>query len=189
MEKTRLEVEEKIEAAKPFIQSQTVVVHPSSGLTLDWVKYNPHPKGMNVKDCVKRAISVATAIDYSVIKSILVKRAATMCFHEGYLKFNHSPVFSKYLTDNNFTRTDFCKGKTIFEISKIIPKGIVIVVTDSHMATLIDGKLYDSWFSGNTKVKYIFHKYSQINHNAQLTNEVKSSQFTKILPTFAKGDY
>ena len=109
--------------------------------------YNPNPLKKSVGDCVIRALCKALDDDWYSVYSQLTVQGYAMCDMPSsnavwgqYLK---SKGFRRYIIPNTcpdcYTIDDFCNDN---------PNGTFIVCTGSHVATIVDGTLYDSWQSG-----------------------------------------
>lgn len=113
-----------------------------------YIYYNPNPLGENnsVGDCVIRAITKATNQSWDDVYWDLCDM--------GYLMGDwgdSNRVWDSYLRDCGFIRRvipNTCPNcYTIGDFCRDNPNGIFIVATGNHVATIIDGNLYDSWNS------------------------------------------
>lgn len=105
-----------------------------------WVYHNANIDGNHISDCVTRAITTATGIDYPEIRKKL--------FHISKL-FNCSklcPACYRHLLENvfGFIEVD-CLGDSVKEFADKHPKGVYILRVPSHLTTIIDGCLYDTF--------------------------------------------
>ena len=122
-----------------------------------WVYYNPSPSGRNVGDCSVRAVAKALGVDW--------ESAYAMTASAGYL-MNDVPssnaVWGSVLRRNGFMRTSIpptcpdCYTARDFAIDH--PRGIYVLGFGNHVATVKDGKLYDSWDSSNEIPQYYWAK-------------------------------
>lgn len=118
---------------------------------------NPNPAGQMVGDCVIRALSIATKMDWETVYM-------RVCL-QGYL-MNDMPssnaVWGAYLRTLGYRRyaipnecpdcykiSDFCDDN---------PEGTFIVATGNHVVTVINGDYYDAWDSGNEVPIYYWVK-------------------------------
>lgn len=123
-----------------------------------WVKFNNNPCGRsNVGDCTVRALSLALDTDWETAFWMLANSAFQMCDvmsgnavigavlrkHGFYRK-----AINDYLPEN-YTAEDFCKDN---------PSGIYVLGFGSHVATVIDGTIYDSWDSSQSIPQYYFYR-------------------------------
>ena len=120
-----------------------------------WEYYNPNPIGMNgVGDCDVRAIAKALDISW--------EQAYTKLCVNGFLMGNlpnadlvwgavlREAGFNRSVIPNTcpecFTVEDFCKEHS---------EGTFVVKSQDHVATVVDGILYDSWDSSrNVPIYY-----------------------------------
>ena len=114
--------------------------------------YNPHPKGLSVDDCVKRAIVVVTGMDYSKVQRELNEYKTVT----GAKSFN--------------SIKNLCYGEDVLEAKKIIfrgeltaeefitqhPRGRYILDMDEHWSACVDGCIYDTWDCSKEKVNYAY---------------------------------
>lgn len=111
-----------------------------------WIEYNVNPYGVRVGDCSVRAI--CKALDETWEKAY--SRIALEGFLLGDMPSSDA-VWGNVLRRNGFERRaipntcpecytaeDFCKDN---------PKGVFVLAFGGHVATVVDGDLYDSWDS------------------------------------------
>lgn len=109
--------------------------------------YNAHPEGKLVNDCVKRAITLATNMDYNEVKRQLnrykkITGAAT--FNE---KKNCYPFVEKVLNGQKIS-FPAVKGKLRMNGERFCiayPKGRYILSMAGHWSCCVDGVIYDTW--------------------------------------------
>lgn len=114
-----------------------------------YVYYNPNPFGRSVGDCAVRAISKAMRQSWE-------KTYAWLCL-EGFARGdlpNADSVWGSYLARHGFARhlmPDDCSGCcTVSAFASEHPQGTFILsMPGQHVVTVIDGKYFDSWESGN----------------------------------------
>lgn len=119
--------------------------------------YNPNPMGRFVKDCVQRALSKALDIDWETASVLLANAAIKM----GDISSSNS-VWGAILRQNGFyrdiipntcpecyTAEDFCNDHQ---------QGIFVLGFGDHVATVIDGVIYDSWDSSLEIPQYYWYK-------------------------------
>lgn len=103
-----------------------------------FVYYNRNPNGETIGDCVIRAISLASNIDYVEIENKLYHLS------ELYECDRFCICCYRYLLDDVFKYPEVeCEGMTIKEFAKEYPHGRFIVRMEGHLSTVIDGKCYD----------------------------------------------
>lgn len=122
-----------------------------------YVYYNPNPTGRNVGDCAIRAISKALNVDWEEAFMLVAKNAYLM----GDMPSSNS-VWGALLRQNGFYRTtipDSCPDcYTAEEFCQDHPKGTFVLGFGSHVATVVDGNLYDSWDSSHEIPQYYWYR-------------------------------
>lgn len=122
-----------------------------------WVQYNPNPVGRNVEDCSIRAISKALDIDWEKAYALVT----TYGFNMGDMPHSNS-VWGAVLRNNGFYRAslpDNCPDcYTAENFCKDHSKGVYVLGFGRHVATVIDGNLYDSWDSSKEIPQYYWYK-------------------------------
>ena len=119
--------------------------------------YQPNPCGRNVGDCSVRAISKALGTDWETAYILIMINGFSMCDMPS-----SDSVWGAVLRQNGFKREaipntcpdcytaeDFCADH---------PKGIYVLGFGGHVATAIDGVLYDSWDSSHEVPQYYWYK-------------------------------
>lgn len=122
-----------------------------------WVYYNPNPTGRNVGDCAVRAISKAFDIDWEEAYDLISDAARLM----GDMPSADS-VWGAVLRQNGFYRRAIpnscpnCYTAKDFCIDH--PYGTYVLGFGGHVATVKDGKLFDSWNSSNEIPQYYWEE-------------------------------
>jgi hypothetical protein len=122
-----------------------------------WVEYNPSPTGRRVGDCAVRAIAKALDTDWE-------RAYIKLCvagFGMGDMPSSDS-VWGSVLRQNGFykaaidndckdcyTADDFCKEHW---------EGTYVLGFGGHVATVVNGDLYDSWDSSNEIPIYVWYR-------------------------------
>lgn len=122
-----------------------------------WIEYQPNPAGRNVGDCSVRAIAKALDIDWETAYALIAMN--------GYLMgdvISSNGVWGAVLRQHGFSRSvipntcpdcytaeDFCLEN---------PHGVYVLGFGNHVATVVDGKLYDSWDSSKEIPQYYWRK-------------------------------
>lgn len=122
-----------------------------------WVKYNPNPTGRSVGDCAVRAIAKALNTDWET--------AYTMISENGYAMGDMpsaDSVWGSVLRQNGFyrmsipnncpdcyTAADFCRDN---------PIGTFVLGFGGHVATVVDGDLFDNWDSSMEVPVYVWFR-------------------------------
>lgn len=122
-----------------------------------FVFFNPNPYGRRVGDCAVRA--VCKALNQSWDKTYV--EMAVYGFSYGDMS-NANSVWGKYLRDKGFTKhiiPDTCPDcYTLDDFCTEHPTGVYVIALSGHVVTVIDGKLYDTWDSGNEIPIYYWQK-------------------------------
>lgn len=122
-----------------------------------YVYYNPNPTGRKVGDCAVRAISKALGIDWETAFLMIAKNAYDM----GDMPSADS-VWGAVLRQNGFYRKaipNFCPDcYTAEDFCKDNPHGIYVLGFGGHVATAINGVLYDSWDSSQEIPVYVWYR-------------------------------
>lgn len=121
-----------------------------------WIEYNPNPTGRNVDDCAVRAVAKALGIDWETAFAKLSMNGYAM----GDMPHANS-VWGALLRQNGFYRQaipDKCPDcYTAADFTKDYPIGTYVLGFGTHVATVVDGNLYDSWDSSNEIPQYFWH--------------------------------
>lgn len=122
-----------------------------------WVEYNPNPTGRRVGDCAVRAIAKALNVDWESAYAMIT----TGGFQMGDMPSSNS-VWGAVLRQNGFYRQaipDSCPDcYTAEDFANDNPKGTYVLGFGSHVATVIDGNLYDSWDSSKEIPQYFWYR-------------------------------
>ena len=111
-----------------------------------WKEYNPNPVARRVGDCAVRAVAKALDTDWETAFVMLVTNAFAM----GDLPSSDS-VWGSVLRQNGFYRKTLdnecpdCYNALDFMSDN--PEGTYVLGFGGHVATVVDGDLYDSWDS------------------------------------------
>ena len=122
-----------------------------------YIEYNPNPVGRKVGDCAVRAISKALKTDWETAYMMIALNGYNM----GDMPSSDS-VWGAVLRQNGFYRkvvpntcpdcytvTDFCRDH---------PYGIYVLGFGGHVATVVNGDIYDSWDSSDEVPIYYWYK-------------------------------
>lgn len=121
-------------------------------------RFANNPYGKSVGDCAVRAVSAALDIDWYDAFDILTREARNVCDMPSA-----DAVWGAVLRRNGFIRSvmpnscptyycaaDFCNDH---------PIGTYVLAFGGHVATVIDGILFDSWdSSAEIPLYYFYHK-------------------------------
>ena len=122
-----------------------------------WKRFNNNPTGRNVGDCAVRAVSVALGIDWEAAYSLICKNGYMM----GDMPSSNS-VWGAVLRQNGFYREaipDTCPDcYTAEDFCEDHPDGVYVLGFGNHVATVVDGVIFDSWDSRREIPQYYFFK-------------------------------
>lgn len=122
-----------------------------------WIKYNPNPTGRNVGDCAVRAVARALSIDWDTAHELLSYTSRLM----GDMPSADS-VWGAVLRQNGFYRKaipNICPDcYTVEDFCRDNPYGIYVLGFGGHVATIVDGNLYDSWNSSQEIPVYVWYR-------------------------------
>jgi hypothetical protein len=121
-----------------------------------YIYYNPNPKHKNsVGDCVIRAVSKALGISWETAYIDLVMQGYNM----GDMPSSNA-VLNAYLRSKGFRKhaiDELCPDCYSFnDFANEHFKGTYILGTGTHVATCIDGDLFDAWDSSECIPLYYY---------------------------------
>lgn len=113
-----------------------------------WIEYNSNPCGRRVGDCAVRAICVALDVDWERAFAMLCANGFQMCDLP-----NSDSVWGATLRQHGFKRfaiPNTCPDcYTAADFARDHPQGVYVLGFGGHVATIKDGRLFDSWDSRN----------------------------------------
>lgn len=122
-----------------------------------WKQYNPNPAGRSVGDCSIRAIAKALNVDWKKAFALIVSNAYQMADMPS-----SNSVWGSVLYQHGFKRSAIDSGctdcYTAADFAEDHPKGIFVLGFGNHVATIVDGVLYDSWDSSAEIPQYYWSK-------------------------------
>lgn len=122
-----------------------------------WKEFNNNPVGRKVGDCAVRAISAALGVTWETAYALMAVNGLAM----ADLPSSNS-VWGSVLRQHGFSRMaipDTCPDCYTFEdFARDNPEGIFVLGTGSHVATVKNGTLFDSWDSRNEVPQYVWYK-------------------------------
>lgn len=122
-----------------------------------WVKFNNNPMSRTVGDCAVRAVSLALGVDWEEAYNLIADAGYAM----GDMPSSDS-VWGAVLRQHGFYREaipNSCPDcYTVEDFVKDFPRGVYVLGFGGHVATVIDGDLYDSWNSSNEVPVYFWYK-------------------------------
>ena len=117
--------------------------------------YNPNPAGRRVGDCAIRAVAKALDTDWKTAYALVVSNGYCM----GDLPSSDA-VWGATLRQNGFEKRvlpNTCPDcYTAGQFALDHPDGVYVLAFGGHVATLVNGVLYDSWDSSNEIPIYYF---------------------------------
>ena len=122
-----------------------------------WIEFNPNPLGKRVGDCAVRAVAKALNMNWEdafIELSIAAFEMADMPSSDA--------VWGSVLRKNGFTRgsvPDACVDcYTAEDFCNEYFKGTYVLAFGGHVATCIDGKIYDAWDSSREIPQFYWKK-------------------------------
>lgn len=129
-----------------------------------YVEYNPNPvRSDGVGDCSVRAVAKALNITWEEAYAKLALNGFLMgdviSSDSTWGSVLRQNGFRRYVIPNEcedcYTVEDFCVDH---------PNGVYVVKSDNHVATVVDGLLYDSWPSQHKVVIYYWTNNKEDEH-------------------------
>lgn len=122
-----------------------------------FIYYNPNPVGRSVGDCSIRALTKALNVDWETAYLMACVNGMSM----GDLP-NSDSVWGSVLRQNGFMRKSIpntCpECYTAEEFAKDNPHGIFVLGFGGHVATIVDGDLFDSWNSSKEIPQFVWYE-------------------------------
>lgn len=122
-----------------------------------WIQFNNNPAGRQVGDCSIRAVSKALGVDWETAYVMVTMNGFSM----GDMPSSDS-VWGATLRKNGFYRKsipDSCPDcYTAKDFCEDNPEGVFVLGFGGHVATVVDGDLYDSWDSSNEIPQFYWHE-------------------------------
>lgn len=122
-----------------------------------YIEYEPNPVRSGGIDCTVRALTKALDVSW--------ERAYVLLALNGFLMGNMpsaDEIWGSVLRQNGFVRKiipDSCPNcYSVEEFCVDHPKGTHVVKSENHVATVVDGDLYDSWNSQGKTALYYWEK-------------------------------
>ena len=120
-------------------------------------EYNPNPAGRKVGDCAVRAIAKALDTDWEYAYILL----ATNGFAMGDMPSSDS-VWGATLRQHGFYReslpNDCPDCYNAIDFTEDHPDGTYVLGFGGHVATVVNGDLYDSWDSSQESPQFYWYK-------------------------------
>ena len=122
-----------------------------------WIQYNPNPTGRMVGDCAVRAVAKALKIDWEEAYLMLCKAGYAMGdmpssdYFWGAL-LRQEGFYRKSIPNrcpDCYTARDFCIDN---------PVGTFVLGFGGHVATVVNGNLFDSWDSSREIPQFVWYR-------------------------------
>jgi hypothetical protein len=126
---------------------------------MNYIEYNPNPYNRRVDDCAVRAVAKAIGSDWHTAYAMICDKGAEL----GDMPHSDSVWgtilreygFIRHIIPNTcpncYTAADFCADH---------PKGTFVLAFGGHVATVVNGNLYDSWDSSTLVPMYFWERRS-----------------------------
>lgn len=122
-----------------------------------WKYINKNPRGRSVGDCAVRAVSAALGVDWETAYVMLAVNGFAM----GDLQ-NSNSVIGSVLRQHGFYRFNLSEAcpdcYTFGDFARDNPRGVFVVGTGTHVATIVDGNLMDAWDSSDQPVAFVWYR-------------------------------
>lgn len=122
-----------------------------------WIEYNPNPVARRVGDCAVRAIAKALNTTWESAYAMITANGYAM----GDMPSSNS-VWGAVLRQHGFYRKAIPDGcpdcYTAEDFCLDYPEGVYVLGFGDHVATVVDGDLYDSWDSSLLVPQYFWYK-------------------------------
>lgn len=105
-----------------------------------FVYYNVNPKGIREEDCVTRAITLATGLDYEDIADKLYLTAELLDCQKLCMYCYRRLIEDVF----KFKEVDG-GGMTVEEFADLHPYGIYLIRIEGHITVSVYGEIWDIW--------------------------------------------
>lgn len=126
----------------------------------DWKQWNPNPAGRNVGDCAVRAVAKALDVDWEAAYAMI-----SMAGYQMGDVISSNSVWGAVLRKNGFYRhivPNTCPDcYSIGQFADDHQPGLYVVGTGNHVATVVDGVIWDSWDSRSEIPVYYWSKENE----------------------------
>lgn len=107
---------------------------------------NLHPKGLRVRDCVKRAFALASGKPYKEVSAELNRLKKKT----GAKYFNYKSNWKVYVKLQGWQKMSFPAVKGVPRMNgerfcERYPKGTYVLSMACHLTAVVDGVIYDTW--------------------------------------------
>ena len=127
-------------------------------MKLPFKEYNANPKNRKTCDCVIRALTVATGMDYKDVYIELVD----ISLQTGYM-LNEKRVEDMFMNRHGFIKVKQPRKNdntkyTVNEIRLLTNAPIVVIRVAGHLTVVKDGVLIDTWNCGHKTINNYYVK-------------------------------
>ena len=110
--------------------------------------YNRNPDGKLLEDCVCRAISTATGLNYNAVNNLLALTASCYLCEKLCVCCYHNLLedilgYERYMCYN---------GETVEEIANSYPNDKLLIRINAHLTSSVKGTIYDIWDCSDKEV-------------------------------------
>ena len=141
--------------------------------------YNAHPKGLLVRDCVKRAISKAAEMDYHQVQLELNKYKKIT----GAKAFNSDRNPDKYVVNVlKAVKLSFPAKRGVPRMNgerfcKAYPEGSYILQMAGHWSCCVDGVIYDTWDCSD---KCVYTAWKLPKQTVEIRSSINTQQHSDV---------
>lgn len=122
-----------------------------------YIEWNNNPVSKRVGDCSVRAISKALDVDWETAYAMIASNGFAM----GDMPSSNS-VWGAVLRQNGFKKQaipNSCPDcYTFADFARDNPRGTFVLGTGTHVATVVDGNIYDSWDSSDEIPAFVWFR-------------------------------
>lgn len=122
-----------------------------------WTEYNPNPAGRRVGDCAVRAVAAALGVDWGTAYDMITAAGYSMADMPS-----SDSVWGAVLRQHGFRRlaiSNSCSDcYTAEDFARDHPRGVYVLGFGGHVATIRDGRLFDSWDSSREIPQYYWYE-------------------------------
>lgn len=122
-----------------------------------YIEWNNNPVGRRVGDCSVRAIAKALDVDWETAYAMIASNGFAM----GDMPSSNS-VWGAVLRQNGFKKQaipNSCPDCFTFaDFARDNPRGTFVLGTGTHVATVVDGNIYDSWDSSDEIPAFVWFR-------------------------------
>lgn len=106
---------------------------------MDFVYYNPNPKGLHTGDCVVRALAFFFGLSWEGAFLDII----SWCIEGGVVDFNRRSIYNRYLAAKGFPRHRApARGMTVREFCERFAKpGMTYIVSMHRHLTIVSGRV------------------------------------------------